>query len=669
MESNEISKNHITPMPWKKLIGAYVLLLCEAISATSFFTYISPFIIFLGVTDKKELVGYYAGFIASSFSAAQFLSSFFWGKMADKLGRKPILIFGSVGSVISLLCIGTSKSLIVLILSRSLNGLLNGNIGVIKTYIGECTDKTNQIEAFGWVGLTFGLGSILGPSIGGLLADPVHNMPSIFEGSKLFTLFPFFLPNMVIAFLTIVGCVFTQLYMKETLGMKKSKTMIGLTSLKTSPSMVKFSDKIETIEPINLSTGILEDDENNNNKNNNTDNGNIDDEEENNKIKSILRNGLSEINISNSSEYSIENIDTGSILTVGTVELDENETEQMKKNLINSTEKQQQQKDLNQIDQEINIDQSSSSSSPNLKPSLSIFEDMALTDNNTHFLKRSYSKLKLKFFKSKDDYKMLGTKSNDNTNSSMMESEELEESTNIFKDKSIMKTVLIYAIIGFIYTMLDEVFPLWAFTEASKGGLSMNSGTVGVCGIIGGVSVICIQLFIIKPVTRKFGIIQSFIYGCSIGIFSFVSYPLLNLVSPYQINSSITQHVIFWISITIVISVRNIGSQFVFTPIMTLINNSAKIAVRGSANGLGQSLVAATRTIAPTLGGTILSWSLTNGLPFPFNFFFVFILMGIVMLIPLITSKFFFPHSLNAPIDEDDDNSLESDENQIPTFE
>ncbi|KAM9960428.1 hypothetical protein ACTFIW_009568 [Dictyostelium discoideum] len=651
MESNEISKNHITPMPWKKLIGAYVLLLCEAISTSSFFTYISPFIIFLGVTDKAELVGYYAGFIASSFSAAQFLSSFFWGKMADRLGRKPILIFGSIGSVISLFCIGTSKSLVMLILSRSINGLLNGNIGVIKTYIGECTDKTNQVEAFGWVGLTWGLGSILGPSIGGLLADPVKNMSSIFKGSKLFELFPFFLPNLVIAILTIIGCVFTQLYMKETLGMKKSKTMIGLTSLKTSPSMVKFSDKIETIEPINISTGGFEEEE----------------EGENHNIKSILRNGSSEINISNSSEYSIENIDTGSILTVGTVVLDEDETEQMKKNILNSIQKQE--KII--IDSTTTTTPSSPPSSSSLKPSLSIFEDMALTDNNTHFLKRSYSKLKLKFFKSKD-YKMLNTKSNDNTNSPIVEEggEELEESTNIFKDKSIMKTVLIYATVGFIYTMLDEVFPLWAFAKVSSGGLSMTSGTVGVCGIIGGASVIFVQIFIIKPVTRKFGLIQTFIYGCSIAFFSFFSYPLLNSIrTPHQSISSVTQDIIFWVSVTIVISIRNIGAQLVFTPIMTLINNSAKIAVRGSANGLGQSLVAATRTVAPTLGGTILSWSLTNGLPFPLNFFFPFILMSICTIIPIITSKFFFPLSLNSPINEDDNNNNDLEENQIPTFE
>ncbi|KAM9983701.1 hypothetical protein ACTFIY_000409 [Dictyostelium cf. discoideum] len=658
MGSNEISKNHITPMPWKKLIGAYVLLLCEAISTSSFFTYISPFIIFLGVTDKAELVGYYAGFIASSFSAAQFLSSFFWGKMADRLGRKPILIFGSIGSVISLICIGTSKSLVILILSRSINGLLNGNIGVIKTYIGECTDKTNQVEAFGWVGLTWGLGSILGPSIGGLLADPVKNMSSIFKGSKLFELFPFFLPNLVIAALTIIGCVFTQLYMKETLGMKKSKTMIGLTSLKTSPSMVKFSDKIETIEPINLSISSFEEEREGQ-----------EEEEENHNIKSILRNGSGEINISNSSEYSIENIDTGSILTVGTVVLDEDETEQMKKNIFNSIQKQEQ----ITINSTTTPSPPSSPQSSSLKPSLSVFEDMTLTDNNTHFLKRSYSKLKLKFFKSKD-YKMLDTKSNDNTNSPIESGggeEELEESTNIFKDKSIMKTILIYATVGFIYTMLDEVFPLWAFTETSNGGLSMTSGTVGICGIIGGASVIFIQLFIIKPVTRKFGLIQTFIYGCSIAFFSFISYPLLNFVqNSHELTSSVTQDIIFWVSITIVISIRNIGAQFVFTPIMTLINNSAKIAVRGSANGLSQSLVAATRTVAPTLGGTILSWSLTNGLPFPFNFFFPFILMSICITIPIITSKFFFPLSLNSPIDEDDDNNNNNlEENQIPTFE
>lgn len=55
------------------------------------------------------------------------------------------------------------------ILFRSLYGLANGNIGVYKTYLGEITDSTNQAHAFAFIGLTFGLGIMIGPAMGGFL--------------------------------------------------------------------------------------------------------------------------------------------------------------------------------------------------------------------------------------------------------------------------------------------------------------------------------------------------------------------------------------------------------------------------------------------------------------------------------------------------------------------
>jgi len=58
------------------------------------------------------------------------------------------------------------------VITRSLSGLLNGNIGVVKTYLGEITDSTNQSRAFGLVGLVSGLGQIVGATLGGLAVRP-----------------------------------------------------------------------------------------------------------------------------------------------------------------------------------------------------------------------------------------------------------------------------------------------------------------------------------------------------------------------------------------------------------------------------------------------------------------------------------------------------------------
>ncbi len=115
--------------------------------------------------DERE-TGFYVGFIASSFSIAQFLTSIFWGRMSDKFGRRPVILLGLIGNSLSMLSFGISHSLTWALVSRSMCGFLNGNIAVSKCVIGEVTDKTNQAKGFSLFGLAFGAGIIIGPTIG-----------------------------------------------------------------------------------------------------------------------------------------------------------------------------------------------------------------------------------------------------------------------------------------------------------------------------------------------------------------------------------------------------------------------------------------------------------------------------------------------------------------------
>ena len=85
-----------------------------------------------GIVKETKDVGFYAGWIASSFNIAQFLSSFFWGRLSDVAGKKPIMLFGLIGSTVAIIFFGFSKTLWWAIAARSVHGLLNGNIGVSK---------------------------------------------------------------------------------------------------------------------------------------------------------------------------------------------------------------------------------------------------------------------------------------------------------------------------------------------------------------------------------------------------------------------------------------------------------------------------------------------------------------------------------------------------------
>eukprot|EP01090_Pellita_catalonica_P007272 TRINITY_DN1787_c0_g1_i2.p1 TRINITY_DN1787_c0_g1~~TRINITY_DN1787_c0_g1_i2.p1 ORF type:complete len:111 (+),score=9.71 TRINITY_DN1787_c0_g1_i2:137-469(+) len=86
------------------------------------------------ITENDTEVGYYAGLLASSFSIAQFFSSFFWGYISDRWGRRPVMLTGLIATSITMLFFGFATSLWMAILARYLNGLVNGNAGIYLDY-------------------------------------------------------------------------------------------------------------------------------------------------------------------------------------------------------------------------------------------------------------------------------------------------------------------------------------------------------------------------------------------------------------------------------------------------------------------------------------------------------------------------------------------------------
>ena len=72
---------------------------------------------------------FYAGILIASFSLSESLTSMFWGGLSDRVGRKPVLLLGCFGTMLSLLVVGFSTSFSMALLGRVLGGALNGNIG------------------------------------------------------------------------------------------------------------------------------------------------------------------------------------------------------------------------------------------------------------------------------------------------------------------------------------------------------------------------------------------------------------------------------------------------------------------------------------------------------------------------------------------------------------
>ncbi len=114
--------------------------------------------------------GTMVGLLMASYSVMQFFFTPFWGRLSDKVGRRPILLVSLLASSIGYIIWGFSTSLVMLFLARMVAGAGNANIAVAQAYVSDVTTPENRAKGMGMVGAAFGLGFVLGPAIGGFCA-------------------------------------------------------------------------------------------------------------------------------------------------------------------------------------------------------------------------------------------------------------------------------------------------------------------------------------------------------------------------------------------------------------------------------------------------------------------------------------------------------------------
>ena len=110
------------------------------------------------------------GLLFAVYSACQLVASPALGDLSDRYGRRPVLIFSLLGTVVSFVMMAMAHSIWVLFAARIVDGLSGGNISTARAYVADVTEPKDRSKAYGLIGAAFGLGFIMGPALSGILA-------------------------------------------------------------------------------------------------------------------------------------------------------------------------------------------------------------------------------------------------------------------------------------------------------------------------------------------------------------------------------------------------------------------------------------------------------------------------------------------------------------------
>src|SRR6202171_3230557 len=158
-------------------------------------------------------IGMIIAFIVAAFTIAQFLSAPLWGRFSDRVGRRPTLLIALGAAGIAYLIFGFAHSLLVLFLSRVVQGAGGGTVGVIQAYVADSTDPKDRARALGWLSATTNLGVALGPVLGSFAIalgkrDLMPGSWTLQAGHAA--------PGIMAATLCLLNMIFVARYLKES---------------------------------------------------------------------------------------------------------------------------------------------------------------------------------------------------------------------------------------------------------------------------------------------------------------------------------------------------------------------------------------------------------------------------------------------------------------------
>ncbi len=146
------------------MLNIFIVILADMIGFGIMIPIFAYYVLQLGGTAQT------ATLLMGLYSFAMFFSAPLLGRLSDRYGRKPILMLSMFGACLGYVLLAFADSLWLVALSRILSGCMAGNIAAAQAYIADITDESNRAKGMGMIGAAFGLGFVIGPAVGSIMA-------------------------------------------------------------------------------------------------------------------------------------------------------------------------------------------------------------------------------------------------------------------------------------------------------------------------------------------------------------------------------------------------------------------------------------------------------------------------------------------------------------------
>ncbi|KAL5016316.1 hypothetical protein ScPMuIL_005905 [Solemya velum] len=563
------------PFNWRIINLCFLNLFGSAMCLSFLFPFLPEMVLSFGYSEEDK--GYYAGLIASSLFAGRMVGSYFWGWLADRKGRRTIIIVTVFGNAVFSLAFGFSQSFAMAVVFRVLAGAVNaygveGGMNRQKTICRFCTrSRITPIRPLLCLSSPSpgGAGIIIGPTLGGFLASPAKRYSHVFSEEGVFGQFPYLLPSLIVAILCSIAVVLDIFFLPETRTTSVlSEEIIGDVDDEGADTITGLDrhSMIKSLERLHPKVALSVEDLH---------------------IESEAPYFFAQLDIQrradaddyHSSEHSIHH------------HRDHDKTFPKPVSAVIGEDKALTLSDscLTGLVERKRV-KSEGDQQSTLSPPLNRYQKHAYSTDEEEAEERMLQQSGSPEDKKKKDSSFWFTKKLRNT-----------VLVELLSQSGVRKSVFLYTLFSFASIGYDEVFTVWCSTRTGLDGLGFSPDEIGAILGLTAIPLLLIQFFIFPVMVRKFQIKWTFII--SIGIQMVI------------VSCTATLHLLvdspkwLWAGLLLMCIPRQLASSSCFTATSLFINNSVRPEQVGAVNGIGMTLTAVARTLAPTIGGSIFAWT------------------------------------------------------------